>query len=128
MIENNNTTRLPHYILTLYGNAFLGALFTAIIDLAQVQTGNPSFTASETLFLWLLLGTLWHLFGSVMAALSNRYYLSRLANAPAMPEPPIADASMPLTFTVPDEETNDDSFWRMEEADDFWPSLEATDE
>jgi hypothetical protein len=128
MIENYNTTRLPHYILTLYGDAFLGALFTALIDLAWVQTGNPSFTASETLFIWLLLGTLLHLFNSVTNALINRYMLRCLANAPAMPEPPVADAPMPVTFTVPDEETHDDSFWRMEEEGGFRHSMEASDE
>lgn len=128
MIENNNTTRLPHYILTLYGDAFFGALFTYFIDLAQVQTGNPSFTASETLFLWLLLGTLLHLFSSVTNALFVRYLFRRLANAPAMPEPPVVDASMPMTFTVPDEEAHDDSFWSMAKADDFWHSMGVADE
>lgn len=128
MIENNNTTRLPHYIRTLHVEAFLGALFTYFIDLAQVQTGNPSFTASETLFIWLLLGTLLHLFNSVTNALVNRYLLRRLANAPARPEPPVADAPMPATFTVPGEETDDGSFWNQEEVDDFWRSVEATDE
>lgn len=45
-----------------------------------------------------------------------------------MPEPPVVVAPTPVTFTVPDEEANDNSFWSMEAADDFWPSVEDADE
>lgn len=108
----------PHPVPFL-SDALMGALFTYLIDFSRTQVGYPDLSASETLILWLFIGTLFHLGSLMIPALIERILFRQPpTNTTAVSEMLVEVMPLAEIDNEFNHEEDDDPFWSMLEVDD----------